>query len=414
MAPVTIDLPDSSRSAGAHTDLGEDEVVSVAVEESMESIKLENRNIAAEIAALLAEEDEEVEEDETPLAPLRRKRNKAVSGPEDSPGQRNSCFLTEIDDEDVFIENGKKEENSIVDFYLKGQMRNETTEEEFECNTTEVDLSRALDDIDDNNIKHFLASDPSPLQQEKNDDSENEIDINISLGLVNDIISELTEEAFEETRQIPDIDLNETDLKIEEVSVNEEFDSCTEIRHDIGNVNYVESIQEKRVESLVEYSEENLNNEARDSQKDECPSPNKLKSDLKVVEYSEEFNINFNLSSSQNSGQTLSEPAETTQIFPDKEAVDESNLDGGQEELNNDTDLAETSTEDIDTERKDSDLNRDKEKGISTTTTLSDLQSQQLMERSNQMEKQDILSEGYPEFILITMAIFLALIVMFN
>ena len=259
MAPVTIDLPDSSRSAGAHTDLGEGEVVSVAVEESMESVKLENRNIAAEIAALLAEEDEEVEEDETPLAPLRRKRNKAVTEPEDSPGQRNSCFLTEIDDEDVFIENGKKEENSIVDFYLKGQMRNETTEEEFECNTTEVDLSRALDDIDDNNIKHFLASDPSPLQQEKNDDSENEIDINISLGLVNDIISELTEEAFEETRQIPDIDLNETDLKIEEVSVNEEFDSCTEIRHDIGNVNYVESIQEKRVESLVEYSEENLN-----------------------------------------------------------------------------------------------------------------------------------------------------------
>merc|ERR1711953_422970 len=87
--------------------------------------------------------------------------------------------------------------------------------------------------------------------------------------------------------------------------------------------------------------------------KDECPSPNELKSDLKVVEYSEEFNINFNLSSSQNSGQTLSEPAETTKIFQDKEAVDESNLDGGQEELNNDTDLAETSTEDIDTERKD-------------------------------------------------------------
>ena len=81
MAPVPVELADI---APHDEDQGNPEEVSI------ESIKLENRNIAAEIAALLAEDDEEEKEVVAPLAPLRKKRSVAVSDPEDSSGKRNS------------------------------------------------------------------------------------------------------------------------------------------------------------------------------------------------------------------------------------------------------------------------------------------------------------------------------------
>ena len=141
MAPVTVDMEHQQDMAGSGRDEGDP-----GQEPSMETIKLENRNIAAEIAALLAEVEAEADEtDDVPPVPLRKKRSKAVSEEEEiSPGpggNRNSCFLTEIEDleQEVFLEKKKPEDNSIVDFYLKGQTRNETmimSEEESDSVTT--------------------------------------------------------------------------------------------------------------------------------------------------------------------------------------------------------------------------------------------------------------------------------------
>merc|ERR1711992_285234 len=91
--------------------------------------KTANRNLAAEIAALLAEGEEEEgvgEEIVAPLAPLRRRRSK-VAEEGDMNDRRSSCFLTEIDDHDDDLAEVSKQEGkpSIVDFYLKKQASEE-------------------------------------------------------------------------------------------------------------------------------------------------------------------------------------------------------------------------------------------------------------------------------------------------
>ena len=92
--------------------------------------KTANRNLAAEIAALLAEGEEEEEgvgeEIVAPLAPFRRRRSK-VAEEGDMNDRRSSCFLTEIDDHDDDLAEVSKQEGkpSIVDFYLKKQASEE-------------------------------------------------------------------------------------------------------------------------------------------------------------------------------------------------------------------------------------------------------------------------------------------------
>ena len=100
-------------------------------EDTVMDAKTANRNLAAEIAALLAEgedEDEEGvgEEMVAPLAPLRRRRSK-VAEEGDMNDRRSSCFLTEIDDHDDDLAEVSKQEGkpSIVDFYLKKQASEE-------------------------------------------------------------------------------------------------------------------------------------------------------------------------------------------------------------------------------------------------------------------------------------------------
>merc|ERR1712223_1679923 len=103
-------------------------------------------NLAAEIAALLAEGEEEEEgvgeEIVAPLAPFRRRRSK-VAEDGDMKDRRSSCFLTEIDDHDDDQEEASKQEDkpSIVDFYLKKQ----ASEEEEGNNLEEPSVISALD-----------------------------------------------------------------------------------------------------------------------------------------------------------------------------------------------------------------------------------------------------------------------------
>merc|ERR1712223_1689465 len=103
-------------------------------------------NLAAEIAALLAEGEEEEEgvgeEIVAPLAPFRRRRSK-VAEDGDMKDRRSSCFLTEIDDHDDDQEEASKQEDkpSIVDFYLKKQ----ASEEEEGNNLEEPSVIGALD-----------------------------------------------------------------------------------------------------------------------------------------------------------------------------------------------------------------------------------------------------------------------------
>jgi len=100
-----------------------------------ESLNSETKNIAAEISALLDEENEvALDEDEivpTATVTLRNRTTKGVSEEEERPGRRSSCFLTEIDDnegvdDEVFNPQDAYQFNSIVDKYLQ---RNSTNDE---------------------------------------------------------------------------------------------------------------------------------------------------------------------------------------------------------------------------------------------------------------------------------------------
>jgi len=121
MAPrEDLNLPDGEQSEAKDTSVEGAEASAVATEDEAtataeinlvtekglanfpEASTNETKNIAAEISALLdaPEEQEEVpkpEEDTSPRSVMRKRITTGVSE-EDSPGRRDSCFLTEIDE----------------------------------------------------------------------------------------------------------------------------------------------------------------------------------------------------------------------------------------------------------------------------------------------------------------------------
>ena len=147
-----VDMPPVEGDSEAFTLENEEETEKIAnvdmdlmnQESLVMDAKTANRNLAAEIAALLAEGEEEGvgEEIVAPLAPFRRRRSK-VAEEGDMNDRRSSCFLTEIDDHDDDLQEVSKQEGkpSIVDFYLKKQ----ASEEEEGYNLEEPSVIGALD-----------------------------------------------------------------------------------------------------------------------------------------------------------------------------------------------------------------------------------------------------------------------------
>ena len=121
MPPVPIE----NYGIQSHDDIGQTKVLDAAMSDTEKT----NRNIAAEIAALL-EETPDYDEDvpdagddhllSAPLAPVRHKRrSKASSEEEDERARRSSCFLTEIEDQEEEEQESVQIKHSIVYFYLK-------------------------------------------------------------------------------------------------------------------------------------------------------------------------------------------------------------------------------------------------------------------------------------------------------
>lgn len=362
----------------------------------METIKLENRNIAAEIAALLAEVEDEAEADETdgaPLVPLRKKRSNAVSEP--GPGDhRNSCFLTEIEDleQEVFHEKKKPEDNSIVDFYLKGQTRTETmilSEEDSDSVSTEENVTKEPDQLND--IKDVVEN--------QTDQS----DCSTSVGLVQAIISELTEEASDEaTDIIADEEMGQGLINEGQESQSSSVtldNSSPEEEKKVGfaeeNANTIENIGDGE-ESVVDSIEVEGN--------DEDPLNVELESGTEIEKSdSEEFSENQNILSVENYEETFVEKSDTTKISCIEDKLDETAED--QEVSNIETvDSQETHT-------KTNVENGQAESKIETQTK--EIPDDPCPDQTRN-EKIEVLPEGYPELLALTIAIFMALVIMFN
>ena len=334
MAPVTVEQPDMTVSGGDEGD--------PAVEPSMETIKLENRNIAAEIAALLAEvEDEEEadEADEAPLVPLRKKRSKAVSEPESN---RNSCFLTEIEDleQEVFVQNKKSVDNSIVDFYLKEQTRNETmilSEEESDSVSTEGNVSLMKEPDELNDIQNVLES------SQTNQNQSTEVD---SAGLVKAIVTELTEEAIDET----------TDDEMGQRLIKEESSSVTMDNVSVEDENKFVGFAEENTDHLVENvgEESVLDDRIVGEGEFEYPITVELKSATEMEKSDSEENEkkNNDLFSADNHEETFGQ-SDTKKISGIEDKVDEADQIVGQEEskikiqTNSENDPSQDKIEDI-------------------------------------------------------------------
>jgi len=147
MAPrEDLNLPDGEQSEAKDTSVEGAEASAVATEDEAtataeinlvtekglanfpEASTNETKNIAAEISALLdaPEEQEEVpkpEEDTSPRSVMRKRITTGVSE-EDSPGRRDSCFLTEIDeaaDDEVFNPEDVVKNIASIDNFLLNQ-----------------------------------------------------------------------------------------------------------------------------------------------------------------------------------------------------------------------------------------------------------------------------------------------------
>ena len=411
MAPVTREQQDMTGS-------GEDK----GLEPSIETIKLENRNIAAEIAALLAEVEDEAEADEAddaPLVPLRKKRSKAVSEEEESisgpGGNRNSCFLTEIEDleQEVFIEKKKPEDNSIVDFYLRGQTRTRiVSEEDSDSVSTEECVMKEPDQLDD--IKDEVESQQAA-----------EVDCSISVGLVQEIISELTEEASSET---PDTiadeekgqgfteERQESEPSIPVIMDNASLEEETEV---VGfaeeNSDRVENIGdgEERVVDSIDSIDSNVVEE-----KDEYPLNVELKSGTEMPK-SEEFaeNKNPSMLSVENNEETFSDQLDTKKILDIEDKVDETVEYQGVSNIETVEDQEVSNIETVDTQETQTNTSVENGQVESNIETQSNSDKEIPDDPSpdpTRIEKIEVLPDGYPELLALTIAIFMALVIMFN
>ena len=394
MTPVTVGhQEDMAGSGGDQGDPGQ--------EPSMETIKLENRNIAAEIAALLAEVEDEAEADESddaPLVPLRKKRSKAVSEPE--PGDnRNSCFLTEIEDleQEVFHEKKKPEDNSIVDFYLKGQTRNETmtvSEEESDSVSTEENASVTKEPDQLNDMKDEVESHQA-----------DQSDCSTSVDLVQAIISELTEEASDEARDI----IADEDMGQGVIKEGQESHSSSVT---LDNA----SVEEEKFVGFAEESADTIENIGDGEKgvvdnievegKDEYPLHVELKSETEIEKSdAEEFAENkstFKLSV-ENCEETFVGKSEETKISCIEDKVDETAED---REVSN--------IEMVDYQETHTNTNLENGQAESKMETQTKEIPDDPSPDPTRNEKIEVLPEGYPELLALTMAIFMALVIMFN
>ena len=431
MAPVPVELADV---APHDEDQGNPEEVSI------ESIKLENRNIAAEIAALLAEDDEEEEKEVVaPLAPLRKKRSVAVSDPEDSSGKRNSCFLTEIEDEEK--EPNNSEGTSIVDFYLKRQVGSDMSEEDSENGPIEEEMSTDID-IDVENDKETSGT-PSPsLDKETIEDGEAEDSDNVSVGLVDAIVGELTEQAVEQNvtedqireelrreESSEDIDHAENPEDVcSEAQVYEEeveIKDFKEIGDNVEEATEPENTLENNAECVFKIEQVDDNNSREKSEDVDCGG-NSDDVGSEALLYDKEVDEAKEICEEiEDDGYEAKEPETTAEIKVESdfktEHADVNN--SGEIEISSDLSSSRQMTDNLDQ----NDLEEGRlESGAQseavsaeTEKSIADPCEDEIPVTGHSgefpaLEEDKILPDGYPELLLLTMAIFMALIVMFN
>ena len=434
MAPVPVELADI---APHDEDQGNPEEVSI------ESIKLENRNIAAEIAALLAEDDEEEEKEVVaPLAPLRKKRSVAVSDPEDSSGKRNSCFLTEIEDEEK--EPNNSEGTSIVDFYLKRQVGSDMSEEDSENGPIEEEMSTESLDIDIENDK--TSDTPSPsLDKETIEDGEAEDSGNVSVGLVDAIVGELTEQAVEqnitedqireelrreETSEDIDYAKNSEDVCLEAQVYEEEVEikDFTEIGDNVDEATEPENTLGNNAESVFKIEQVDVNNSREKSEDVDCAG-NSDDVGSEALLYDKEVDVAKEICEEiEDDGDEAKEPENTVENKVESDFKTEHSDVNNSGELEISSDLSNSRqtfqmTDNLDqNDLKEGRLESGAESEVvsaETEKSIADSCEDEMPVTSPSgecpaLEEDKILPDGYPELLLLTMAIFMALIVMFN
>jgi len=199
----------------------------------------ETRNIAAEISALLdaPEEADEVfnAEEDVSAVTLRKRLTKGISE-EENPERRDSCFLTEIDenaDDEVFnAEDVVRNIDSIDNFLLN---QDKASEQKVGMENEEVDETETLGMIEDEDKSITIDNTEEEEKQPE--------EVHTPASIVDTILAAARSASVEQTKeeeQDPSIDNEETDLSAEKEENTEKLEET--VAQDSETVDHKEKV----------------------------------------------------------------------------------------------------------------------------------------------------------------------------